>query len=105
VKEIEPLVPIIVALLGGVGIRLLELVVTRHSRQTRNAVALKRAELERDKWIVDRATLMVERLERQLADANKKIANLEGELVNRHAQVRMLEIENGNLRRKNQNAK
>lgn len=72
--------------------RLLEHIVSRHSMQVRETVELRKADLERDKWIVERATAMADRSERQLAESHAQITALKEELAKANEHIRQMNI-------------
>ena len=86
-------IPIAVALLSGVGVRLLEHVIGKRVQRTRETAELKKAELERDKFIVDKALLLVEKIEYSLEEAKKEIIQLRVELVKANSRIRELKSE------------
>ena len=92
-NNVADFMPAVVALITVIGARILEHYIGKRARRTKESVELKKADLERDKFIVDRAMLMVEKIEHNLEEAREEIVRLRNELVQAHITIRQLEAE------------
>lgn len=78
--NIADFVPVLVALISVIGARILEHYIGKRARRTKESAELKKADLERDKFIVDKALEMLKERDVELLRVREENRILREEL-------------------------